>query len=383
LIARAVTYTGRVVSRQLRIVVTLQVEFEHEGTLVRGTTADLSRTGVFVRTEHLVPQGEIVTITLTPPEGQPVTVQARVAHVLGGRGARVLGRHAGMGFEFVDQDGDARAALEALCARVIEGETAPDAALLRARILVADPSSRLCDRLADALTAAGFDPESVPSGADAMSRCQERAPRLVIVGDAMPIMDGWTLMARLATTPGLDELPVLMMSDDAGELNRLRAYRAGVADFLPRPFTSEELILRVRRLLAPGRRLSTEPRGATLRGSLGELTTGTLLSLLEFERKSGVLALQSSGRLARLFLADGRIRQVESTEPGRDALARLMLALDWTEGAFEFTPCAIEGVDQLGMSTQRLLLEHAKAHDEALLEGGRDPELDRMASEDG
>lgn len=353
-------------SRQLRIVVTLQVEFEHEGMVVRATTADLSRTGVFVRTEHLLPHGEIVTLGLTPPDGEQIRVVARVAHVLGGRAAKVLGRNAGMGLEFVTSEDPAdpeRIALDALCDRVIEGETVGATPGVRARVLVADSSPRLCDRVGEALSAAGFDPEAAPTGADALARCLERTPRLIITCDVLPVMDGWTLLSRLAGTPGLAEVPVMLMSDDVGEINRLRAYRAGAAEFLPRPFTGEELVIRARRLIASvGARRDLDSPG--LRGSIAEMGTGTLLSLLDFERKSGVLALSSAGRLARLFLVDGRVVRAESTETQATSFGRVMLALDWQDGQFEFTTCAIEGDDQIGMGTQRLLLEHARARDE-------------------
>jgi CheY-like chemotaxis protein len=351
-------------SRQLRIVVSLQTEFTHEGVLVRAITADLSRTGVFVRTEHLLPRGEIISLRLVPPAGDPVELRARVAHVLGGRAAKALARHAGMGLEFVDDSSEAMLRLDDLLARVIEGEDpVPDEVGPRVRVLVVDPGPRMCDRIAEALGGAGFDPESAPNGQDAIARASERPPQVVITADAMPIMDGWTLISRLGTLPGLAELPILMMADDAGELNRLRAYRAGVADFMPRPFTNEELIIRTRRLASGGRRSGIEP--PALRGALGEIAIGTLLSFLEFERKSGVLAVWAAGQIARIFVAEGRIVRVEATLPGKTAYERMMMVLDLASGHFEFTACEIQGQDELGLGTQRLLLEHAKAHDEA------------------
>ena len=94
---------------------------------------------------------------------------------------------------------------------------------------------------------------------------------------------------------------------------------------------------------------------------------GTLLSLFEFERKSGILLLLRSGEIARVFVSEGKILKVEMSATNgaprpRDKLMRL---LDWRDGQFEFSPMAIGGRDEIGVSTTQLLLEHARRHDES------------------
>lgn len=367
--------------REPRIVTSLKVEFSRLGERVSASTEDISRHGVFVRTSDYLPVGDVVELTLHLPRGGALNVISRVAHILSDRAARTLSRRAGMGFEFLEQDEARRAHLEAFLVDIIQELTPPPRELPRvARVLVADPSPRLRERLANALGDNDFDVESVGNGAEAYSACMNQAPDVLLVADEMPVMDGWTLVKMLATRPRLCDVPVALMSDDSSDITRLRAYRLGVKDFLQRPFTDEEVCIRLRRLA-----LSSHTSGEriTLRGNLAEIGFGTLLSLLEFERKSGILAVLSDSEVARLFVAQGRVVKVESTAAPEGAAARerLMHVLDWQQGNFEFSACEVVGADELQMSTQYLLIEHARVRDEAVspeppAPSGKDPTQD-------
>src|SRR6185295_3835836 len=118
------------------------------------------------------------------------------------------------------------------------------------------------------------------------------------------------------------------------------AFRAGIRDYVPRPFLDEELVIRVHRIAAPVPASATAPGSGGLRGSLGDIGLGTLLSLLEFERKSGVLMLLRQHEIARVFVAEGRMLKVESSVGNGSATPkdRLMRLLDWRDGQFEFSP---------------------------------------------
>jgi DNA-binding response OmpR family regulator len=152
------------------------------------------------------------------------------------------------------------------------------------------------------------------------------------------------------------------MSDDSSDITRLRAYRLGVKDFIQRPFTDEELVIRMRRLVQSARQGNER---ITLRGNLAEIGLGTLLSLLEFERKSGILAVLADAEVSRLFIASGRVVKVESTAPdATTSKDKLLRALDWQAGNFEFSACEVVGTDEVNLPTHFILLEHARLHDE-------------------
>ncbi|HEY5948168.1 MAG TPA: DUF4388 domain-containing protein, partial [Kofleriaceae bacterium] len=131
-------------------------------------------------------------------------------------------------------------------------------------------------------------------------------------------------------------------------------------DYIPRPFLDEELVIRVHRVVAPVAPIANPG----LRGNLVDIGLGTLLSLFEFERKSGILLLLRDGELARLFVSEGKVLKVEGSMANGAPKQRLMTLLDWQVGQFEFSPCSIGGRDELNVSITQLLLEHARRHDE-------------------
>ena len=128
-------------------------------------------------------------------------------------------------------------------------------------------------------------------------------------------------------------------------------------------FIEEELVIRVGRVVGAGGR---EPAESTMMsGNIAEISIPTLLSLLDFERKSGILLLLHGNRAARVFVAEGRIVKAELGEAAATPLERMMQILDWTHGSFEFTSCEVVGSDEIGVGTSTLLLEHARIRDEA------------------
>jgi CheY-like chemotaxis protein len=186
-------------------------------------------------------------------------------------------------------------------------------------------------------------------------------PDAIVSAAALQGMTGLDLAIAMSEHQTLAQVPLILIGED-GDLGRLEAFRAGVRDYIPQPFLDEELVIRVHRIAAPPS--VTNPG---LRGSLVDIALGTLLSLLEFERKSGVLLLLGAGEIARVFVAEGKCIKIESSVANGVTRARdrLMKLLDWRDGQFEFSPMAIGGRDEIGVSTTQLLLEHARRHDES------------------
>lgn len=340
------------------------MEFERLDRSVVAESEDLSRRGVFVRTEELLPAGSVVELDITLPNLIRVGIIARVAHLLAPSSARALGRRPGMGFEFLERDTEGRERLAEYLDDLIEEVTPPPQPIpQRLQVLVADPSEPLLDRLSMALGGAGYEVITFANGAEAFSASLERAPDILITAAEMPLMDGWTLVKMMAARPSLCDVPVLLMDEDASDITRLQAYRLGVRDFVHKPFTDEEMILRLRRIPIDDQ-AATER--VALRGTLGPIAIATLLSLLEFERKSGILVLLREAQAARLFVATGRVVKVEASGVAEsdDPRVRLMTVLDWHDGNFEFTACEVVGGDEIGMGTTALLMEHARVRDE-------------------
>lgn len=349
--------------REPRVVATFNVAYERLGKRVVVQSEDVSRRGLFLRTIDFLPVGDVLELEIKVGGGDlAVTVVSRVAHVLSEPAARSLGREPGMGFEFLEEDRARLYKLHLCLDRLLEGAQPLPEPVAGIRVVVADSSTRLLERISTALGHAGMKVRLVPNGAEAYAICLDEAPDVVLTTDEMPMMDGWTLIRRLQAHPGLADIPVIMMSVNMSDLARLKAYRAGVTQFVRKPFTDEEIMLRIATAVRSRRRTAEH---VILRGRVAEVGIATLLTLLDFERKSGMLILIDSGQVATVFIAQGRIVKIEPVPAGMRPRDRLLELLDWRKGTFEFIMSEVVGSDEISLSTPQVLLEHARLRDEA------------------
>ena len=343
--------------REQRLISRCRVELDHRSGASDGETEDVSLSGLYVRTDAILPVGDETDLRLHLPDGSIVALYARIAHVLTPDAARAVGRHAGIGLELIGPDTPARAKLiehlESLPKPAVDGLSTST------QVILAEPSPPLRGRMCRCLEAAGFVVHPTATAMDALDACHAMTPDAIIAASDMPGMTGVDLAYAMSEHALLSSVPLVLTGVD-GDHGRLEAFRAGVRDYIPVPFLDEELVIRVHRVAVP-----THAASPGLRGSLVDIGLGTLLSLLEFERKSGVLLVLRTSELARVFIAHGKILKVEATTGNAIPKDRLMRLLDWRDGQFEFSPAEIGGLDELGLSVTQVLLEHAKLRDEA------------------
>jgi CheY-like chemotaxis protein len=345
--------------REQRLVSRCRVEFDRPSGAVEAETEDLSGRGMFIRTEALLPVGEETEIRLTLPDGTFLAFKARVAHMLTPHSAKALGRHPGMGFELLGGDSASRLKLRAYVDSIRVEITNPGLSTTT-QVIVVEPSTPLRTRMTRCLEGAGFQVTAVATMPEALDACSQWRPDAIVSAAALDDgMQGIDLAYAMSEHSTLSDVP-LVLTGDEGDLARLEAYRAGVRDYIPRPFLDEELVIRVHRVVAP-----TAPiANPGLRGNLVDIGLGTLLSLFEFERKSGILLLLREGEIARLFVSEGKILKVEANTGNGAPKQRLMQLLDWHVGQFEFSPCSIGGRDEVHTTVTQILLEHARTSDE-------------------
>jgi DNA-binding response OmpR family regulator len=138
-------------------------------------------------------------------------------------------------------------------------------------LLVVEDDSATAAFLADNLAADGFT-VATASGADEAVRAVElRAPSLVILDVVLDGGSGLTVLDRVRRADGVSsridpDVPVLVLSGRAGEVDRLRGFARGADDYLIKPFSYAELLARVRALLR--RSQGRLQRGALRAGEL-------------------------------------------------------------------------------------------------------------------
>ena len=322
-------------ARERRFGILLPVHFECAGTSVTGVAGNISRRGVYVRTDAGVAKDEIVKLGIALPNGVTVHLLSRAVHALETATARTLGRCAGVGFRFVDDESPALRAIADLLSEV-SGELSPPVhdVAERLRLVVASSDPRMLNRMTTILEENGYAVEAASSSFETYVLCMQHMPELIVVAEYMASLDGPTLAVQL----------------DQGKVD-LKVLR------LKKPFTDEELCAEV------AAALSKQVWRSSLRANLHEIPLAALLACLESTRKTGVVTATRGDLLVELHVREGRV--VTITHAGdadsRDCLLRL---LDWTEGTFQFYACPILDPDHIQWSTDQLILEHARMHDE-------------------
>ena len=107
-----------------------------------------------------------------------------------------------------------------------------------------------------------------------------------------------------------------------------------------------------------------------LRGEIENVGLPTLLTILDMERRSGLLLIQRQGTLGRLHIREGRVvrARIEGGRRGEGAgsgVEAVYAMLAWPEGQFELWQAQVEGRDEVGTGTTFLLMEAARRADEA------------------
>ena len=105
----------------------------------------------------------------------------------------------------------------------------------RRRILVVDDVDANRRLIGDCLAPLGFDLEEAINGEQALARAKDFRPDLVLMDNAMPVMDGLEAIRRLRCTPGLQAVPIISISAAAYKQDEEKSLAAGADAFLPKP----------------------------------------------------------------------------------------------------------------------------------------------------
>src|ERR671929_586619 len=143
---------------------------------------------------------------------------------------------------------------------------------LQGSLLVVEDDKGTRDFLADNLAADGFAVATASGPGEAVRAIELRRPDLVLLDLMLDGGSGLAVLDRVRAADGLGsridpELPVIVVSARAAEVDRVRGFARGADDYVTKPFSYAELVARVRALL---RRSDGRLRKGTLR--VGELT---------------------------------------------------------------------------------------------------------------
>ncbi len=118
--------------------------------------------------------------------------------------------------------------------------------VMAATVLVVEDERKLRDFIRSYLERAGFTVLSTGSGAEAITMAADAAPDLVVLDLGLPDVPGETVARELRA---ISPIPILMLTATAAVEDRIRGLALGADDYVTKPFSPRELVLRVQAIL--------------------------------------------------------------------------------------------------------------------------------------
>lgn len=174
----------------------------------------------------------------------------------------------------------------------------------RERVLVVDDEADIVALVAYHLAKAGYRVSTASSGPDALTAARQERPALIVLDLMLPGSSGYEVLEQLRAQPATREMAVLMLTARREEADRIRGLSLGADDYLTKPFSPQELVLRVGAIL---RRLSAGGAGPADILSIGSITIdreehrvsvdGRLIDLTPTEYKLLLILAERRGRV--------------------------------------------------------------------------------------
>lgn len=192
---------------------------------------------------------------------------------------------------------------------------------MASRILVVEDETDLAELVAFNLRQAGYAVSVVRDGATALAEMRRNVPDLVVLDIMLPDMSGTDVCRRARRDPALERVPIVMVTAKGEEVDRVVGFEVGADDYIVKPFSPRELVLRVNAVLRRAHPASQEGAGEVIR--IAQLVIDTPrhrvtvagdevpLTALEFK-----LLLDLASRRGRVQSRDALLERVWGYAPG-------------------------------------------------------------------
>lgn len=176
---------------------------------------------------------------------------------------------------------------------------------MSARVLVIEDEPALARLVSFNLEHAGFACATAGTGLSGLELARSHRPGLILLDMLLPDIGGTEVLRRLKEDRETAEIPVMIVSALDSEMDRVVGFELGATDYVVKPFSPRELVLRVKRLLAP------QGDTADLKRS-GALTMNLDVNVAAVHGRPLRLAPVEFAMLARLFERQGEVLSREA-----------------------------------------------------------------------
>jgi len=123
---------------------------------------------------------------------------------------------------------------------------------VKQKILVVDDEPEAVELVEFNLKQAGYAVTTADDGAEALKKARAQIPDLIVLDVMLPEMDGFEICKTLRLDPATARVPILMLTAKAAEIDRVLGLELGADDYLTKPFSPRELLLRIKKIIARG-----------------------------------------------------------------------------------------------------------------------------------
>ena len=145
------------------------------------------------------------------------------------------------------------------------GKTGKEGRMDKMMLLIVDDEARIRALIVKYAAFEGYATEEAENGMEAIEKCREKRYDLIIMDVMMPELDGFSAVREIRK---IQETPVIMLTARGEEYDRIHGFEIGVDDYVVKPFSPRELMMRVSAVL---KRSGSSPEPADEVVKLGEL----------------------------------------------------------------------------------------------------------------
>lgn len=175
---------------------------------------------------------------------------------------------------------------------------------MKPKILVVDDEPDAVELIEFNLKSAGFAVETASDGEEALEKARTVNPSLIVLDLMLPEVDGLEVCKILRRDTNTASIPIVMVTAKAAEIDRVLGLELGADDYVTKPFSPRELVLRIKRLL----RTSQESDDAANRIEVSDLTIDIPAHRVEVKNKAVDLTATEFKLLTVLAQRRGRVQ---------------------------------------------------------------------------
>lgn len=172
------------------------------------------------------------------------------------------------------------------------------------KILIVEDEPDIRDTLSYNFEKEGFEVLSSPNGKSALKLLESNEPKIVILDLMLPDMSGLDICRQIKNDKKLSDTSIIMLTAKSEEVDRIVGFELGADDYVTKPFSIRELILRVKVLIK--KHTTTEHKDTSI--SLGSIYMNLDAHVVKINKKDIILTALEFKLLKHLLQRKGRVQ---------------------------------------------------------------------------